>query len=393
MKNTLMLAVLVTALLLTSACSSAEEGKGGDKDVISGASKQRTSDTATEQLAQTEPDGGIGDGVDAGDLSFRIFEVRSKDRIYTMAKPGAAPVSRGDISSEYVAIDYVVKNISGSPMTTGAEAQLLDDRGNVHKQDDSIKPPSGGTDGMGLGTGQTRASTMFFRVPNGIVPETLVIKISKSSARIDLLARDMEKVPPEDYLRIYHLYFNERAYEEAYEMFDPASVHDITLGEWYSFWEPLWGKWYVSLDGLRPLSENPYQAVFLMRRTIYDRDGDIAADPEIQPSVTQEMVRDDGRWKLAIGEDLASDIIAVIGPENTPAPEPAAPESTQPPTTVPETTLPETTTPGAESTTSAASDYACTDFETQEEAQLYLAPGDPYGLDQDDNGLACENLP
>jgi hypothetical protein len=246
---------------------------------------------------------------------------------------------------------------------------------------------------MGLGTGQTRASTMFFRVPNGIVPETVVIKTSKSKARIDLLARDMEKVPPEDYLRIYHLYLNEQAYEEAYEMFDPASVHDITLGEWLSFWEPLWGKRYVGLDSLRPLSESPFRAVFLITSTIYDRDGDIAADPEIQPSVTQEMVRDDGQWKLVMGWDLVSDIIAVIGPDETPVPEPAAPESTQQPTTVPETTLPETTSPGAESTTSAASDYACTNFETQEEAQLYLTPGDPYGLDQDSNGLACENLP
>lgn len=393
MKNALVLVALMVPLLVVTACSSGGEGEGGEKDVIAGASKQRTMDTATEQMAQTEPDGGIGDSVEAGDLSYRIFEVRSKDRIYAVAKPGAGPVSRGNISSEYVAIDYLVKNISGSPLTTGAEAKLLDDRGRGYRQDTSIEPPSGGTDGMELGTAQTRASTMFFRVPNGTVPETVVIKTSKRRARIDLLARGMEKVLPEDYLRIYHLYLNEQAYEEAYEMFDPASIHDITLGEWLSFWEPLWGKRYVSLDSLRPLSESPFRAVFLMTRTIYDRDGDIAADPEIQPSVTQELVRDDGEWKLVMGGDLVSDLIAVIGPDETPVPEPAAPESTQPPTTVPETTLPETTTPGTESTTSAASDYACTDFETQEEAQPYLAPGDPYGLDQDNNGLACENLP
>ncbi|MBA2713919.1 MAG: hypothetical protein H0U55_10270 [Rubrobacteraceae bacterium] len=390
MKNSLVIAVFMVALLIASACSSGGEGKGGEKDVIAGASEKST---PVPEPKQVEPDGGIGDGVDAGDLSFRIFEVRSKDRIYSMAKPGAGPVSRGNISSEYVALDYLVKNISGSPLTTGAEATLLDDRGSRHELDTSIKPPSGGTDGMGLGTGQTRASTMFFRVPNGTVPETLVIKTSKSRVRIDLLARDMEKVPPEDYLRVYHLYLNEQAYEEAYEMFDQTSVQGITLGEWLSFWEALWGKRYVSLDSLRPLSESTYQTVILVTRTIYDRDGDIAADPEIQPSVTQELVRDDGEWKLVMSEDLASDIIAVIGPDETPVPEPPAPESTQPPTTIPETTLPETTTPGAESTTSAASDYACTDFETQEEAQLYLAPGDPYGLDQDDNGLACENLP
>ena len=381
MKNTLMLAVFVAALLIAPACSSAGEGEGGD--VIAGASKQRTPDPATERIAQTEPDGAIGDRVEAGNLLFRIFEVRSKDRVYALSKPGADPVTREDISSEYVAIDYLVKNKSGSPLTTGAKATLLDDRGNPHKQDDSIEPPSGGTNGMELGTGETQASTMFFEVPNGIVPETLVIKTRRGKVRIDLLTRNTEKVPPQGYLRVYHLYLNERAYEEAYEMFDPASVQGITLGEWLDFWEPLWGKQYVSLDGLTPLYERSTRAAFRVTRTFYDRDGDIAADPEIDPSSTQEMVKSDGQWKLLMGDDLVSDVIAVIGPDETPAPETTAPETTQPETTAPESTSP----------VAPVRDYDCTDFQSQEEAQLYLAPGDPYGLDEDDNGLACETLP
>jgi hypothetical protein len=60
--------------------------------------------------------------------------------------------------------------------------------------------------------------------------------------RIDLLETHPEDIPPEDYLRVYHLYFNEKASEEAYEMFDPASVENITLGEWMSFHEPTVGQ-------------------------------------------------------------------------------------------------------------------------------------------------------
>jgi hypothetical protein len=41
----------------------------------------------------------------------------------------------------------------------------------------------------------------------------------------------------------------------------------------------------------------------------------------------------------------------------------------------------------------AAVDYDCGDFATQEEAQEYLLPGDPYGLDADNDGIACEDLP
>jgi hypothetical protein len=379
------------ALLVSSACSSGDEGQAGDENVIAGASKQRTMDLAPKQ---TETDGEIGDGVEAGNLRFRIFEVRAKDRVYAMSGPGKRPVTRGNTSSEYVAVDFLTKNISGSPMTTGAKATLLDDRGKSYRQAKSIEPPSGGTDGMELGTAQTKASTMFFEVPNGIIPATLEIETSGGEARFDLLERDMEGVPPEDYLRVYHLYFNEQAYEEAYEMFDPASVQNITLGEWLSFYEPLWGKRYVSLDNLTPLSEGSGRAVFQMTRTFYNADGDIVADPEINPSVTQEVVQVDGEWKLVMRDDLVFDIIAVIGPDETPkpkAPEPekTAPERTQPPSTVPETTE------SFEATRSAAParDYDCDDFESQEEAQLYLAPGDPYGLDEDGNGVACETLP
>jgi Domain of unknown function (DUF4352) len=387
-----MLVALFVALLAGSACSF-DEGKGGEGGVISGASKERAPDRAAKQVST---DGGIGDGVEAGDLFFRIFALRSRDLIYAISEPGAKPVMRGNISSEYVAIDYVVKNISGSPLTTEAEATLIDDQGNSYEQDTSIEPPSGGTEDMELATDQTEASTMFFKVPNGIIPETLEIKTSGGEARFDLLERDIENVPPEDYLRVYHLYFNEQAYEEAYEMFDRDTVQGITLGEWLSFYEPLWGKRYVSLEELRLLSEDSHRATFRMTRTFYDEDGDVVADPEVNPSATQEMLKENGKWKLVMRDDLVSDITAVVGSDETPEPEAkdsepekTAAERTQPPSDTPETTE------QTEATRSAApaGDYDCEDFETQEEAQLYLAPGDPYGLDKDGNGLACETLP
>lgn len=41
----------------------------------------------------------------------------------------------------------------------------------------------------------------------------------------------------------------------------------------------------------------------------------------------------------------------------------------------------------------AQTDYDCSDFSTQEEAQGFLSGGDPYGLDSDGDGIACEELP
>ncbi len=40
----------------------------------------------------------------------------------------------------------------------------------------------------------------------------------------------------------------------------------------------------------------------------------------------------------------------------------------------------------------AQTDYDCADFATQEEAQQFLLAGDPYLLDADNDGMACDNL-
>ncbi len=37
--------------------------------------------------------------------------------------------------------------------------------------------------------------------------------------------------------------------------------------------------------------------------------------------------------------------------------------------------------------------FDCGNFTTEEEAQTQLLPGDPYGLDADNDGQACDSLP
>lgn len=48
---------------------------------------------------------------------------------------------------------------------------------------------------------------------------------------------------------------------------------------------------------------------------------------------------------------------------------------------------------GGEQSASANKDYNCSDFATQAEAQKYLLPGDPYRLDANHDGRACDSLP
>jgi Excalibur calcium-binding domain len=44
-------------------------------------------------------------------------------------------------------------------------------------------------------------------------------------------------------------------------------------------------------------------------------------------------------------------------------------------------------------TAQAQADFNCSDFQYQEDAQAHLLPGDPFGLDADHDGIACESLP
>jgi Excalibur calcium-binding domain len=42
---------------------------------------------------------------------------------------------------------------------------------------------------------------------------------------------------------------------------------------------------------------------------------------------------------------------------------------------------------------SSGPDKDCGDFTTRAEAQEYLLPGDPHGLDADGDGVGCDTLP
>jgi hypothetical protein len=149
-----------------------------------------------------------------------------------------------------------------------------------------------------------------------------------------------------------------------------------------AFYEPLWGKRYVSLDNLRRISRTGDRATFAMERTFYDADGDPVPDPEVDASVVQEMVRTGGEWRLVMREDLISDIIAVIGPDETPPPEATTPESTQPEETT-EETVPETTQPVEPTApeTTAAETTTATDQAPEEvlASQYELVNAGDYG--------------
>ena len=406
----MVLAGLLALLVAVPACSGQPETESGGEDQDQGQSRPqggqaRERDPVARLLDAEGSDVGIGERVEVGAVSMRVFAIRDEDIVYFAPGPGQRVGERDSGSGEFVAVDFVAQNDSESRVTVRPQAILEDDSGARHRPDGSVRTPNLVDGAMELGAGQKRASTLFFDVPNGTTPERLGLLISGEGAKIDLLSDERDRVPPDDYLRVYHLYFAQKAYEETYEMYDPATTQDITQGDWLTFYEPVWGSRFIGLDSLTRVFVAEDEASFEMDRTFYDSDGEPVDDPLLNAPVLQDMNRVDGAWKLVMGEDLISEIAAEV-PRFDPPGEPAEPETTAPETTAPEATAPEATAPEAtvpettvseptvlEGTASPAGDYGCSDFQTQEEAQTYLTPGDPYVLDPDGDGLACEELP
>ena len=357
------------------ACSSGkrfqQENKnpaGSPDQRTASAAKQPGADATTpEKIALDEEQElravGLGEVAEVDDFLVRVFDVRSRETVYYIPRPGASPESRKSSSGEYVAIDYVAENPSNSLLVTQAEAALEDAQGNLHQQDASIESPAGGLYGMHLDSGQKRASTLFFEVPNGTTPEGLMIRFFGEEVQVDLTKDERSKIPPEDYLHVYHTYFNQRANKASYRMLDPSSTQVITLREWLTSLEGLWGEQYLSLEDLRLVSMGTMRADFEADRAFYLSDGSVFADP-----VVQEMVREGEEWKLVVRKDLIDEIL----PDRSPPPEATTPEPSP-----------------------SEDRFDCKDFSTRAEAQAVLDrdPRDPYGLDEDENLKACESLP
>jgi predicted metalloprotease len=333
------LVVACLGLLLAIACSVEQTTQGGQgytrqsADGSARSTAQQTTYSPSETTQETDPVAvGLGEIVELDDLRLRTFEVRSEDTVYSTPGPGEPPVSAGGPTDEYLAVDYVVENASDSPAATQLEVTLKDAQGGAYSPESSIEPPGDGLYGAELEPGEKRASTFFFKVPSGTSPGSLELEAPGAQSIVDLTENRRDEIPAEDYLYVYHLYFNERAYEEAYGMLAPDSTKGISLGEWLTFYEPLWGERYIALEWLDLTSSGPEEATFSMLRTFYGADGSPIDDPDLNAPVTQEM-KWEGEWKLVMREDLAQDILYAQAPSTVSPTASATPESTAEATT------------------------------------------------------------
>jgi hypothetical protein len=109
---------------------------------------------------------------------------------------------------------------------------------------------------------------------------------------------------------------------------------------------------------------------------------DFASQAEAQAVLGEDA--SDPNGLDADGDGVACESLS-SGDEVSPPPKSPPPTSTPPPSTPPPDSHSEVPPP-------ADGEYDCSDFDTQAQAQQVYDddPSDPYGLDGDDDGVACE---
>jgi micrococcal nuclease len=340
-----MLTVTMLILLLAGAACSPEEDSGQQKEQQGQAEQespqptQREEGTMVERTAEPtaaleEERLGVGEEAESDGLTLRLFEVRQEERAYFTAGPGEPSDSTESSAGEYLAVDYLLENAAGPNRTLDAEVSLEDEGGDSYRPDPDVASPGAGFEGVELAPEEKGAYTAFFEVPPNTVPEALSLEWGGESVLYDPGLDAREEIPAEDYLQVYHHYFNQRDHEEAYGMLlDPETEHGVSLGDWLSFYEPLWGERYIELEDVSPLSASEEEAIFMMERSFYTGDGTLIPDEEINANTEQRLVREDEEWKIVMRDDLAEDILgsAESTPESGSLEEPAqeAPEETQ----------------------------------------------------------------
>jgi hypothetical protein len=142
MKTSLIMIVVSVISTLALACSSNEGSQQNQEPrqqrldkATEAAGQQTTAAPATTTQEVGSATVGLGGTVEINNLSFRVFEVRTENTVYSIPGPGEPPVSRvssSDGSDEHVAIDYVIENDSDSAATLDAQVTLKDTQGDPH---------------------------------------------------------------------------------------------------------------------------------------------------------------------------------------------------------------------------------------------------------------------
>ena len=257
-----------------------------------------------------------------------------------------------------------------------------------------------------------------------------------------------QEQPPEDVLALQYEYINNGDFEEAYSLFAEQSRREVSLAQYRAFFEdnaPYSVTDYsfvpvrvrgdsasvdaeftvTSASGVERLERTQefvcergeWRVVMRPEQVaVFTADeGDADADSTREPvTSTEDLDCDDFDYQedaQATYEQDTSDPHGLDGPPGegysgeqgeacedlpnrvaTQSPARQSQSSRPRPEAAPTPSPAPATRPQAAAPAAPTGDVDCSDFSSSAEAQGYLLPGDPYGLDADNDGQACDSL-
>ena len=137
----MVLAGLLALLVAAPACGgSSETGEGREGDGAGSRegpaiAQDGEGDPLERVLDTREAEGGVGERVEVGKVSLRPFDVRTEDVVHYAPGPGRPVGEEDSPSGEFVAVDFVAQNDSGSTLRIRPQAVLEDDSGERHRRE------------------------------------------------------------------------------------------------------------------------------------------------------------------------------------------------------------------------------------------------------------------
>jgi hypothetical protein len=315
------LAWITVLLLAASACGFGQQpasqpsqedaapGEGQTKETTNAAPKT-TAPKTTSETAQAV----VGEALSAGGIELRVLDQLSTEEYFygefvdldgNVSSPSVSDSGQPTVYSQagkFVVVSYSVRNTGKSPFDDCVSAMLLTKGGESYQEADEPEHPHSGGYGFELAPRGVGVGQFIFDVPQDAEPSKLAVapgcgsEMGLDAPTVNLAEKDTSGVSPEETLALYYEYGNMKDWRREYAMFADESKAQVSEEQFVNYWDAA-PPGFIGEYSFPSVEVNGDSATVTAVRTTSLAEGDN------QDRVEQELVREDGVWKIVMRDD------------------------------------------------------------------------------------------
>lgn len=289
---------MIGGVLFVAGCGAPDSGGFEAKE-----SKPAPEKTAPEAMEAPESPV-VGEGVDEGDFEFRVLDV-TRDKSWFYPETDIASGSYAEsFAGKFVTVWYSVRNTSTGPMTLSPGAKLTTDSGETFGLAGAECDPLGKQQPRGLQLG-----CFVFDVPTDVEPESVWVQFRRGNLApetFDLTKAQPEDIGPDETMALHWEYLNVGYFALAYELFATSSQQQFSSEQYQTAMttgtSEQWRRYPISDYAFPSVRVEGDHATVERIYTTYDN----KRFEFSQQRKTQELVKEDGAWRIIARPDQVS---------------------------------------------------------------------------------------